>query len=284
MKKFIFSLIVILLVPILALSQTEKDQKLIIRNQNTPTSSSSSSKITTTELFQKQEIRQESQRPTTQTYTPTTYLPRYPYRVSRWNRWGAPLNHYVYDEFYFTDRWGYRTPARIYHLRDGKTDTVVGKKNKVRIGVNFSTRNEVGAWFTLGREVYFKGGFNKIISSDKSQFYNHPDVNFYNANTIWNDRQLDDVIKGWSTYLGVGREFKNFGVNISLGFGKEENNYQFFDEYYVLSNNGKYSFRNFVDDYLTMSVGITHDYKFLSINADFDPIRKTFYFGAGFNF
>ncbi len=82
----------------------------------------------------------------------------------------------------------------------------------------------------------------------------------------------------------MGREFKNIGVNLSLGVGRETENYQFFDEYYQLSNNGKYSFKNFVDDYVTVSIGVTHDYKFLSLNAEVDPIRKTFWLGTGFNF
>ena len=281
MVKFIFPLIYLLILPIFALSQTEKDQKFSIRTQSNTTSSP---KTTTLEIPQKQDIRQELPRSTNQTFTSTSYLPRYPYRVSRWNRWGAPLNSFIYDEYYFTDRWGYRKPARIYHLKDGNRDTVLGKKNKVRIGFNFSTKNEIGAWFTIGRTIYVKGNFNKILNSDQSEYYSNPNVNFYNATIVWNDKQLDDIMKGWSTYLGVGREFKNFGVNISLGVGREENNYQFFDEFHILSNNGKYSFKNFIDDYVTISAGITHDYKFLSINADFDPLRKTFYFGAGFNF
>ena len=53
---------------------------------------------------------------------------------------------------------------------------------------------------------------------------------------------------------------------------------------YILSNNGKYSFKNFVNNYTTLSLGLTYDYKFLSISADYDPVRNNFYLGTGFNF
>lgn len=285
MKKFIFLSFLLLIVTLSALSQTEQQQKLNIRN-NVPSafsspSPSSSSKITETELFQKQDIRTESTRPrTTSTYSPRPRWNGY----NRWNSWGAPYSYRSYSDLYFFDRWGYRTPYRVYENHNGTKDTVVSKKKKVRLGLNFSTNNEIGGWFTIGNSIYFKGQFNKIISRDKSEFYTHPDVNFYNASVVWGDRQLDDIMKGWNVYMGVGREFKHFGVNLSLGVGKEESNYQFFDEYYTLSNNGKYSFRNFVDDYITVSFGLTHDYNFLSLSADFDPIRKYLYVGVGFNF
>ena len=281
MKKFIFSLIFVLSVPLFAFSQTEQQQKASIRSQSQSTTTQNTSKVNSTELFQKQEIRRESQQP-----KPTVIYNSSPVwnSYNRWNRWGAP---YYFNSFYpydYYDRWGYRRPARIYERDNGKFDTIVSKKNKFRFGLNVSTNNQVGAWLTVGKSLYFKGSFNKIVSSDQSEFYNHPDVSFYNATVVWNDKRLEDIMKGWSTYFGFGREFKHFGVNMSVGVGSEQTNFQFFDELNVLSNNGKYSFKNFVDNFVSVSVGITHDYKFLSVTADYDPLRKTFWLGAGFNF
>jgi hypothetical protein len=284
MKKFIFFPILILTVQICAFSQTERDSKLSIRNNSSNTPSVSTQRTTSTETFDKQEIRRETYKPKTVIYNPPPPAWGGIGGWNQWNRWGAP---YTFNSFYdwdFYDRWGYRRPARIFQKNDGTRDTVVSRKNKVRVGINFSTKNELGGWFTLGNAVYFKGQINKILITDKSEFYNNPNVNFYNASSVWNDKRLDDITKGWSLYLGVGREFKSFGINLSLGLGKEQENYQFFDELYILSNNGNYSFKNFVDNYISTSVGITHDYKFLSISADFDPIRKTFWLGTGFNF
>jgi hypothetical protein len=280
MKRFIFFLIFVLTVPILTFSQTEQQQKHSIRSQN-PSSNSNTTRVTSNEIFQKQEIRRETQQPKS-----TVVYNQFPTwnSYNRWNRWGAPFHFNSFYPYDYYDRWGYRRPARIYERENGKLDTILSKKNKFRFGLNISTNNHIGGWFTLGKSLYFKGSFNKIISTDKSEFYNHPDVNFYNANSVWNDQRLDDILKGWSTYFGFGREFKNFGVNMSVGLGSEQTNYQFFDETNILSNNGNYSFKNFVDNYVSVSVGITHDYKFLSVSADYDPIRKTFWLGTGFNF
>lgn len=281
MKKFIFLTFFTLLVSIFAFSQTEKDQKLSIRNNPQVNTPSPSKTQNNQEIIEKTTIRRTEGQYNHNTIYPIVRTPR---SINRWNRWGAPYQYRGFYEFYAFDRWGYRFPVRVYERDNGLKDTVTNKKNKFRFGVNFSTKNEIGGWFTLGRGIYFKGQFNKIIVSDISEFYTNPSVNFYNATNVWNDQRLDDITKGWSVYLGLGREFKNFGVNLSLGVGEEQKNYQFFDELYILSNNGNYSFKNFVDDYVTFSVGMTHDYKFLSINADFDPLRKTFFLGAGFNF
>lgn len=284
MKNLLFLLI---FTPLFVLAQNEKEQKSNIRNNTQSSTQNSPNRVTNTEIYQKQEIRRETQPP-----KQTIIIREQPYygrpwgfnSWDRWNRWGAPYSYVNYYDWDIYDRWGYRKPARIYQLADGKNDTIVSKKNKTRIGFNFTSDNQVGGWITVGKGVYFKGQFSKYINQDKSEYYSHPDVNFYNATNVWKDQRLEDITKGWSMYLGVGREFKNIGVNISLGFGQETENFQFFDEYYQLSSNGKYSFKNFVDDYMTLSFGVTHDYKFLSINGDFDPIRKTFSLGAGFNF
>lgn len=284
MKNLLFLLI---FTPLFVLAQNEKEQKSNIRNSTQSPTQNSQNRVSNNEIFQKQEIRRETQSP-----KQTIIIREQPYygrpwgfnSWNRWNRWGAPYSYVNYYDWDIYDRWGYRKPARIYQLPDGKNDTIVSKKNKTRIGFNFTSDNQVGGWITVGKGVYFKGQFSKYINQDKSEYYSHPDVNFYNATNVWKDQRLEDITKGWSMYLGVGREFKNLGVNISLGFGQETENFQFFDEYYQLSSNGKYSFKNFVDDYMTLSFGLTHDYKFLSINGDFDPIRKTFSLGAGFNF
>lgn len=284
MRKNVFLLFWISILPIIGFSQSEKDIKSNIRSQSTNNSSSNQSttqRITTNEVSDKQRIREDSR-------TPQIITNHYPvnsfYRWNPWNRWGAPYNYLGFNDFLYIDRFGYGRNARIYQISDVKKDTVLSKKNKVRVGVNLSTDNQLGGWFTVGRAVYFKGQFSGILNSDRSTFYNHPDVNFNNASLVWQDKRLPDITKGWSLYLGVGRELKNIGFNLSLGLGSEKENFQFFDEYFVLSDNGNYSFKNFIDNYVTFSLGLTHDYKFLSLNAELDPIRKNLFVGVGLNF
>lgn len=291
MKNLLF----LLLLPCLVFGQTEKDQKTILRNgsSTTPTTSSSQSQVS-----QKVEIRNNStyqSSPTlgnNSTYyqpkTTTNYRPRPHWDgYTRWNRWGAPYSYRNYYEYQYLNRYGVRTPYRIYEYFDGTKDTIVSKKKKIRFGVNMSTKNEIGGWFTIGRSVYFKAQFDKTLYTDESTFYSNITMDIVQSWVTSNPSQnykLDNITQGWSLYLGVGKEFKNFGANISLGFGYEKDNFQYFDGLYILSNNGKYSFKNFVDNYTTLSFGLTHDYKFLSLSADYDPIRNNFYLGVGFNF
>jgi len=283
-KKFVLFTLFILLVQFSTFSQTERDSKLSLRNSSSTQSSQSNLRSTSTEIFDKKEVRREQSTLKRERFTPPP--PPMWGGIGGWNqwyRWGAPYSFYSFYDLDVYDRWGYRRPAIIFQQSNGQKDTIVSKKNKVRLGVSVSTNDEIGGWFTVGKGVYFKGQINKIINSDQSEFYDNPNVNFYNASTVWNDKRLEDITKGWSLYLGIGREMKHFGVNLSLGIGNEQENFQFYDEMNILSNNGKYSFKNFVDNYVSSSIGINHDYKFVSISADFDPFRKTFWIGAGFN-
>lgn len=294
MKRF---LLLVFLIPMMVFGQTEREQKQQIRSGSTSQSNPTRPQQQTQpshEINQKLQIRENSTRNSNFNTTPIyNFPPRRNYGFgpvwypNRWNRWGAPLDYHHYSDFYFSDRWGYRTPARVYYYKNGGQDTIVSKKSKVRLGLNLSSNKEVGGWFTVGRDVYFKASFNKTFGTDESTFYSNISMdvvqNWVNTNPSQNYK-LNDITEGWNVYLGVGREFKHFGANVSLGIGKENNNYQYFDGTYILSNNGKYSFRNFVDDYTTLSIGLTKDIKSLSISTDYDPIRNEFYLGLGFNF
>lgn len=294
MKRF---LILVFLFPLLVLGQTERTQKQAIRGgsqtQTTPRTVQTQTQQSS-EVNQKLQIRQNATRNTNISTTPNHNFHPYPifgpqpfWYYNRWNRWGVPLDFNYYNDFYYSDRWGYRTPARVYYLKDGRQDTIVSKKSKVRLGLNLSLKNEIGGWFTVGREVYFKASINKTLSNNESTFYENITTDVVQEWVTTNPSQnyrLDDITEGWNVYLGVGREFKHFGGNISIGFGKEVNNFQYFDGTYILSNNGKYSFRNFVENYTTLSFGLTKDIKGLSISTDYDPFRNNLYFGLGFNF
>jgi hypothetical protein len=275
-----------LFLPILGFSQSERDQKLLIRNNSSisvPRSSESTQKSTFRDNSTQNYNFGSSPRPKYYSFNP------YPYSNfgwgNRWNRWGAPLYGFNYfDDWFYYDRFGYRQPARIYVYENGKRDTIRGHKRKVRLGVNWGVPNEVGGWFTIGNKIYFKTAFNTIINKDQSIYY--PNVTMDVVQT-WVEKnpsqnyQLKDISKGWNVLLGVGKEFKGFGANVSLVVGVETKNYQYFDGTYILSNNGKYSFRNYDKNYTAVSFGITRDFKFLSLSSDFDPIRKRFYLGAG---
>lgn len=301
MRTFLFVLAILSLQTVFG--QSERSQKSAIR-QGVPSSprpslpspsygsqnqQSYNTRPNSWESQKKYDIRRSEDRSRTQPRT--IYTQPYPYFApfspmwgGGWNRWGAPLNYWYYDDIFIPNRWGYQAPARIYYHEGRPADTIRSLKQKVRLGLSVGTWDLAGGWLTIGRETFFKAQLLSKISLDRSRFYTHPDVNFLNANTIWKDQRLADVQKGWVLYLGVGRELRNLGVNASIGFGRDERNFQFLDEYFELSPNGRYSFRDYSDRFVTISLGVTRDFKFLSVSADFDPIRNTIMLGTGFNF
>lgn len=298
MGKFSILLSIVLLNFFAVLGQDERSQKSAIRQglptqprQTSPSPSlpSYNTRPNSYESQKKYDIRRSEDRSRIQPRpiytTPYPYYsPFSPMWGGPWSRWGAPLNYWYYDDIFIPNNWGYQAPARVYYHEGRRADTVVSLKKKVRLGLSVGTWDMAGGWITVGRETFFKAQLLSKITSDRSRFYSNPEVNFLNASTIWKDERLSDIQKGWVLYLGVGRELRNLGVNASIGFGRDERNFQFMDEYYELSPNGRYSFRNYSDGFVTISLGLTHDFKFLSVSADYDPIRNTILLGTGFNF
>jgi hypothetical protein len=283
MKKFIFLSILVLILPNLTFSQTEKEQKTQIRTQSQTNFPSTSQRITTNEMNIKSDIRsqyRETQK--SPSYNPRVYgLNRFD-NYSRWGRWGAPMYGFeYYHPFIYYDNFGLRQPARVYYYKDGREDTVKGIKTHVRFGVGYSTKQELSGWVTIGNKNYFIAEFSKKIEKNESKFYPNLTMDVVRP---WDDERLPDIQEGWSFHVGMGRKLKHFGIQVMIGWNEEEENYQYFDELYILSNNGKYSFRNFVSDYTSIKVGCLKDFGNISTKIDYDPIRNSFNLGLGLLF
>lgn len=201
--------------------------------------------------------------------------------TGRWNRWGSPVFGYDYwTPGFYNDPWGYRNPYRIYHY-DDRRDTIRGKAIRLSFGVQLSTGRHTGAFLTLGDRAYFIAEYNQIFQIDESLFY----PNLTRDRVIpWNDERLEDIKRGRTVYLGFGKKIFRTGVHALVGIGSFEKRYQFFDELYVLSNNGKYSIREFEENFVSVKLGVLHDLKRITLKLDVDPIRKQAFFGAGVNF
>lgn len=199
-----------------------------------------------------------------------------------WRGWGAPL--YGYDFWtpgIYYDRWGYRNPSRVYHYDNGRRDTVRGRSLRFSFGVQASTGNHAGAFLTLGDRAYFIAEYNQIFQKDESLFY----PNLTRDRVLpWNDQRLEDIRRGRTFYFGFGKKIARTGIHALVGIGSFEKRYQFFDELYVLSNNGKYSITEFKENFVTIKIGALHDLKRVTLKLDVDPIRKQAFFGAGVNF
>lgn len=286
MKKI---LSILLFFPILVFSQTERQQKEAVRSGTVIPSSPSPSLRTETQ--QKIDVRTENNsrnynNNTTPNYNfgPKPYYNPYNYYNSynRWSRWGAPLYGYsFYNDWYYFDRYGFRQPARIYYYDSGKTDTIRGQQTHSRFGIGYTLKNEFSGWVTIGNKNYFVAEYSKKIQKNESTYF--PNLTMDKV-LPWNDQKLNDLIEGWSFHLGMGHMFKDFGLEFMLGWNQDRYYYQYFDELYILSNNGKYSFKNYSDDYMSMKIGVIKDINKLSLRASFDPIRAKMNLGVGLNF
>lgn len=269
-------LVILLLLPLSVFPQTERDQKLSFRNRTKTT------QTTNTEQSEKTTIRRtEIDRRNTPTNTPIFYGPSYyDYHRFDWIRWGAPIHGYSgFYPFYYYDRFGFRQPARIYTYENGKKDTIRGERQHIRLGLSFNTDNQIGGWFTYGNKRFFILEYSSYLSNDRSTYLSDLTMDIV---IPWNDQRLEDITKGGVIYAGGGYKLNRFGFYIMPGYGWERNNFQFFDEFYVLSNNGKYSFPNYKENYFTGKVGVIYDYKFLTTKVDYNPFRNIINLGVGF--
>lgn len=294
MKK----ILLLLLLPLMVFSQSERQQKQNIRNSlPSPTIPPPLNPISPArensfnEYQQKQSVRENYRR----NNTPNNNISNgnvYVYDPywnggwgggwNRWNRWGAPMWGWDYWEpHWYYDRWGYRQPARIYYQEGGKTiDTVKGVKPVVSVGLQIN-KNNIGGFFTIGKTVYFLAEYEHTYKIDESTYY----PNLTTDQVIpWNDKKLSDIRKGGTLYVGVGRRYGKTGIHSAFGIAHEKVRFQYFDELYILSNNGKYSIPSYNDNYLSLKVGLIHDFKLSTIKVDYELLKKQVTFGLGVNF
>lgn len=265
--------IFLLLTPSIVFAQSEFDQKMAKKYGN------NSLKNTNTEVIQKKQERFDNnnkEEKTDNVYHPSPFIFSENYN---WVRWGAPVYGYsnFYPTFYY-DRFGLRHPSRIYEYNTGKRDTIKGKKLHWRLGLSYNTKNQFGGWISIGNRNFFMSEYCTYISNDESYFYS--DITM-NEIITWNDQQLDDILLGGVIYLGGGIKLNKFGVYVMPGYGWDKRNFQFFDELYILSNNGKYSINNYNKKYVTGKFGVIFDYKYVSSKLDYNPFTNVLSFGVG---
>ncbi len=290
MKKIILSLFLVVSLPFLLFSQSERMQKQSFRSPQINSGSgfgyqrsqSIQSRPSIGEYEQKQSARRQNY-VSIDNNRPGRYYVPYSYWGTGWgwNNWGAPMFGWDYwTPMYYWNDWGYRQPARIYVYDNGKRDTIRGKKPIISLGVQSSAR-EVGGFFSIGNKTYFIFEHQRSNQRDKSFYYS--DITMANA-IDWKDRRLADIEKTNTTYLGVGKRYKRSGIHASVGINNERVNYQYFDELFVLSNNGNYSFPNYNQTYWSLKLGALHDAKIVTFKGDYDLTNREVIIGLGVNF
>jgi hypothetical protein len=199
---------------------------------------------------------------------------------NRWDMWGAPGFGWNYwQPSWYWDNRGYRQPQRIYVYEDGKQDTIRGKKPVISFGIQTTSNNQVGGFFTIGNKIYFILDYNNTINSEKSLYLQNK--------TIWNyyEDKLDelfplssDVIRQSSLYFGIGKRIGRFGAHVSIGTVNENIRYRYRD------NVGYITFPKYSNHFTTVKIGVLHDFKNSTIKFDYDPIINNKTFGLGVNF
>ncbi len=190
---------------------------------------------------------------------------------NRWDMWGAPTFGWNYwnQGFYFND-WGYRQPERVYVYDNGKRDTIKGKKPVISFGIQKTTDNQVGGFFTIGNKGYFITEYN--FTHDRSTFYP------YGRLGIIDFPLVDDLVKLNSFYVGFGKRIKRTGVHFMVGNVNEIVRYRGKDD------DGYITFPKYSNRFTTIKIGALHDYKNFTIKMDYDPIISNGTFGLGINF
>jgi hypothetical protein len=192
---------------------------------------------------------------------------------NRWNMWGAPNFGWNYwnPGFYLND-WGYRQPQRIYIYDNGKQDTIRGKKPVISFGIQKTTDNQIGGFFTIGNKGYLIMEYNSSIERDNSTFFPFGNV------TQIDFPLVNDLVQRNSFYIGAGKRIKRTGVHFMIGSVSEDVKWRGKDDL------GYITFPKYLDRFTTMKVGVLHDFKNLTIKGDYDPIINTGTFGLGINF
>ena len=196
-----------------------------------------------------------------------------PFYDNRWNRWGAPMYGYNYftPGFYYNN-WGYREPVRVYHYTNGKVDTVKGQKIRYSFGIQKTTDKQIGGWLTIGRKSYFITEYSQSYERDNSTYFQYGNI------TQIDFPLIDDLVETKVFYVGLGKKIKRTGVHLMVGTVNEVVKYRGRDAI------GFITFPKYTDNFMTVKMGVIHDFKTVSFKLDVDPILKTTTFGLGLNF
>ena len=192
---------------------------------------------------------------------------------NRWGLWGAPMFGWdYYSPFWYYNSLGYRQPARVYVYKDGKKDTVYGKRPQLSFGLQKSQDKQVGGWFTMGNQAYFIMDYAQTVDKDNSTFFPYGNIGKVDFPLV------EDLVKKRSFYVGLGKRFNRTGIHMMLGSVREDVRWRGKDDI------GYITFPKYVHERIGVKVGAIHDFKNVSLKVDYDPIVNNLWAGLGINF
>lgn len=251
MNKF---LVLFLLIPISLFSQNEVDEKVRKRSQRSVPSYSSPSEGNTVFIPNNQPTVIY---PYNNFYNP--YNPYIPYNVNRSRYYGND---------YYNGHSGYRKPSNF--------DTRLGL-----VG-GLSTPSSIGLYGTIGRDnfIYLSYEGSKISE------YEHYDNISYEDVVSWNDTYVGDFERYTSFTVAIGNElFENVSHYAGVNLSKVDKDLVFFDELFILSNNGEYSINDTTKRDFGLVYGLLFDIKKFSVGPSVYFLGNTrINLNLGFNF
>jgi hypothetical protein len=274
MKKLLF---ILLILPLLTFGQASSWRT----NPPTPQRSTPSVQPSTPQRNDvsrwRNELPREFNRPT-RTRPGSNVIVRDPWGWNnwgwnRWDMWGAPVFGWNYwSPMWYQNDWGYRQPARVYVYDNGKRDTIRGKKPIISFGIQKTTDEQIGGFFTIGNKAYFITEYNTTFERDNSTFFPYGNI------TQVDFPMVNDLVERRSFYVGVGKRIKRTGIHMMIGSVTEDVKWRGKDDI------GYITFPKYVDRFTTVKVGALHDYKNFTIKLDYDPVVNNGTFGVGVNF
>jgi hypothetical protein len=181
--------------------------------------------------------------------------------------------YYYSVPYYWYDPYGYRVRGYVHHYQDGKMDTVKGQPIHINMGVHFGSNNMVGGYITVGTEGYFIAEVLKTRATPNTTFFPNGRLSQVDFPMVSDEANMSIV------YLGLGKMINHkTGYHFEVGLGNDEVNYRGKDAL------GYITFPKYKQNFVTLKVGILHNYKNFNTKFDIDPIKGIFTGGIGVHF
>ena len=212
--------------------------------------------------------RNESQQ---RVYPSTPYYRNRQVRIGGMYPYYDGFGFYNMYPYYFYDDFGYRQRSRVVVYEDGRKDTIKVKPMRYAFGLQTSTGNQIGGWLAIGHTNYLLLEYQQTNQKNSSSYFPLGHLGIVDFPLV------EDWVSNKVFYAGIGKRYGRNGLHISLGMGNEEVRFQGKDKI------GYITFPKYNSDFLTMKFGIIHDFKYVTIKLDYDPIRRNGIIGAGIN-
>ena len=180
------------------------------------------------------------------------------------------FGYYYATPYYWYDPYGYRVRGYVHHYENGQIDTVRGRPLHVNLGAQFGSGNKIGGYITIGSEGYFIGEFLTTRPTSNTTFFRNGTLSQVDFPLI------SDEVTTTIVYLGGGKMINHkTGYHFEVGLGSEDVNYRGKDAL------GYITFPKYNQNFVTLKLGMLHNYKNFNTKFDIDPIKGIFTAGIG---